>query len=151
MGAQRIVRPADYRVLAEFRYQIRRFLRFSEQAVRRLGLESAQHQLLLAIKGSPCGEKTATITDLAERLQIQHHSAVELVDRLAKRGLVERSRDKLDHRKVFIHLTAAGEAALENLSVSHLDDLRCNGPALAESLQRIAKHDGTSKRNSERR
>jgi len=74
----------DYRGLGEFRYQIRRFLRFSEQVAREAGIEPQQHQLLLAIKGLPEGV-VASISILAERLQIQHHSAVELVDRLVER------------------------------------------------------------------
>ena len=79
---------AEYQALAEFRYQIRRFLRFSEQAARATGLVPQQYQLLLALKGLPNGRK-ATISELAERLQIKHHSTVELIDRLVKRELVE--------------------------------------------------------------
>ena len=75
----------EYQALAEFRYELRRFLRFSEQAARAAGFEPRQHQLLLAIKGLPEG-KQATISALAERLQIAHHSTVELIDRLVERG-----------------------------------------------------------------
>src|ERR1700692_3474102 len=79
--------PAEYRALAEFRYQIRRFLQFSAEAARQYGLEPQQHQPLLAVKGPP-DDVRPTIGELAERLQIQHHSAVELVDRLAEHGAV---------------------------------------------------------------
>src|SRR5213594_2451833 len=99
---------ADYRALAEFRYQLRRFLRFSEQAARAAGLEPQQHQLLLALKGLPEGKK-ATIGALAERLQHAHHSTVELVDRLVERGFIQRSRDEADQRQVLVTLTSQGE------------------------------------------
>src|SRR5438067_13119315 len=89
---------ADYRALAEFRYQLRRFLRFSEQTTREMGLEPQQHQLLLALKGLPNG-RNATVGDLAERLQLRHHSTVELIDRLAERSLIERTRDETDQRR----------------------------------------------------
>src|SRR5260370_41490113 len=95
---------ADYQALAEIRHQIRRFLHFSEQAAREAGLEPQQHQLLLALKGLPEGRK-ATISELAERLQIQHHSTVELIDRMVERDLVQRSRDDEDQRRVLIQLT----------------------------------------------
>ena len=84
---------ADYRALAELRFQIRHFLHFSEQAVREAGLVPQQHQLLLALKGLPAGRK-ATISEVAERLQLRHHSTVELIDRLVGRGLIKRLRDE---------------------------------------------------------
>src|SRR5712692_2945540 len=97
---KKLLRLADYEALAELRYQIRRFLHFSEQAARAAGLEPHQHQLLLALKGLPAPGEPASIGWLAERLQIQHHSAVELVDRLAERGLASRSRAPSDRRQV---------------------------------------------------
>src|SRR5205809_3535225 len=109
---------SDYRALAEFRYQIRRFLHFSEQMARRAGLESQQHQVLLALKGLP-QEKQASISYLAERLQLQHHSTVELVDRLVERGFVQRRRDETDLRRVLVDLTPRGEEILRELSVHH--------------------------------
>ena len=123
----------DYRGLSEFRYQIRRFLRFSEQVAREAGIEPQQHQLLLAMKGLPEG-MLASISILAERLQIQHHSTVELVDRLVERGLVERSRDVEDQRRVLVKLTAQGEEVLGNLSRHTLIELRSIGPTLVGSL-----------------
>ncbi|HVP44783.1 MAG TPA: MarR family transcriptional regulator [Terriglobales bacterium] len=127
----------DYPALAELRYQIRRFLRFSEEAARAAGLEPQQHQLLLAIKGLP-EDRMPTIGTLAERLQLQHHSAVELVDRSVQRGLVRRLRGTSDQRQVFIRLTAKGERTLRDLSVHHRNILREAGPLLAEVLNTLA-------------
>jgi DNA-binding MarR family transcriptional regulator len=122
-----------YQTLAEFRYQLRRFLRFSEQAARAAGLEPQQHQLLLAVKGLPEGRK-ATISALAERLQIAHHSTVELIDRLVERGFIQRCRSEADQRQVLVRLTPQGEEALWNLSLAHRAELRSTGPALVQAL-----------------
>ena len=124
---------ADYRALAEIRYQIRRFLHFSEQAAREAGLVPQQHQLLLALKGLPTGRK-ATISELAERLQIRHHSTVELIDRLVERGLIKRLRDEADQRRVIIHLTPQGEQVLQKLSLLHRHELQLAGPAFVRAL-----------------
>ncbi len=131
---------ADYRALAEFRYQLRRFMHFTEQSARAIGLEPQQHQLLLATKGLPEGRK-ATIGEIAERLKIQHHSAVELVDRLVEHGFVERQRDDEDHRRVLVCLTVQGEEILRRLSTANLAELRISGPALVQALNRLF-HDG---------
>lgn len=122
---------SEYQALAEFRYQIRRFLHFSEQAARAVGLEPHQHQLLLVLKGLPHG-MPASIRHIAERLQVQHHSAVELIDRLE--GLVERSRSEHDRREVFIKLTPRGERLLRELSLHHRTELRSAGPSLVRAL-----------------
>jgi len=126
----------DYQDLAEFRYQIRRFLHFSEQVAREAGLEPQQHQLLLALKGLPEGRK-ATISELAERLQIQHHSTVELIDRMVERDLIQRSRDDEDQRRVFIKLTPQGEEVLRKLSLLHRTELQTTGPALVQAPNRL--------------
>ena len=123
----------EYQALAEFRYQLRRFLRFSEQAARAAGLEPQQHQLLLAVKGLPEGRK-ATISVLAERLQLAHHSTVELIDRLVQRGLIQRCRDEADQRRVLVSLTPQGEEVLRNLSLAHRTELRSAGAALIQTL-----------------
>jgi DNA-binding MarR family transcriptional regulator len=123
----------EYQALAEFRSQLRRFLRFSEQAARAAGLKPQQHQLLLAIKGLPEG-KQATISALAERLQLAHHSTVELIDRLVERGFIQRCRDEGDQRRVLVRLTSQGEEALRNLSLAHRAELRSAGPALVQAL-----------------
>ena len=139
---------ADYQAIAEFRYQIRRFLRFSEDAARSTGLEPQQHQLLLAVKGMP-GGRTARISDLAERLQIQHHSAVELVDRLAARGLVSRALGEDDRREVYVQLSPRGEHILTSLTLHHKNELRAAAPALVAALHEITgKHHARDPRNS---
>ena len=124
---------SEYQALAEFRYQLRCFLRFSEQAARAVGLEPQQHQLLLALKGLPEG-RIATVGELAERLQIQHHSMVELIDRMVDRNLLERSRGESDQRKVIINLTPYGDEVLRKLSLLHRTELRSSGPALVHVL-----------------
>src|SRR5947208_899582 len=128
----------EYHALAEFRYQLRRFLHFSEQAARAAGLEPQQHQLLLALRGFP-DEQPVTIGDLAERLLLQHHSTVELVDRSARQGLVERQRDETDRRRVIVRLTPAGEAVLRELSLPHRQELRTTGPALVRALNTLLR------------
>jgi DNA-binding MarR family transcriptional regulator len=129
------ITDTDYKALAEVRYQIRRFLHFSEQAARTAGLEPHQHQLLLAVRGF----EKPSIGVLAERLQIQHHSAVELVDRLVERRLVSRSRAPSDRRQVIVELTPRGEAELEKLATCHLAELRDNGPALLGALEAVIR------------
>jgi DNA-binding MarR family transcriptional regulator len=127
---------ADYRMLADFRYLIRRFLEFSQIAAGRAGLTARQHQALLAIKGFP-RDDSPTVGDLAERLRIQHHSAVELVDRLAEAGLIVRSHDPQDRRRVLLALTEAAEEHLAGLSAIHLQELQALRPALLEILDRL--------------
>jgi DNA-binding MarR family transcriptional regulator len=127
----------EYRSLAEFRYQIRRFLGFSEEQVRAAGMEPQQHQLLLAVKGLPDGV-TATIGELAERLQLKHHSTVELVNRLEKLGYVARAASQEDRRQVIVHLTPPGASVLRKLSLAHHEELEIAGPRLSKALRSIA-------------
>jgi DNA-binding MarR family transcriptional regulator len=124
----------DYTALADFRYEIRRFLNFSETAARATGIEPHQHQALLAIKGLP-PRQTATVGVLAERLQIQHHSAVELTDRLQSKGLIVRSRGQADRREVLLGLTLRGEKILQELTLSHRTELQLTGPKLVVALE----------------
>lgn len=126
-----------YGVLEEFRYDIRRFLNFSERAARRAGVEPHQHQALLAIKAAQ-GTK-ATVGFLAERLMIRHHSAVELSDRLEKKNLIRRSRGETDRREVFLSLTRKGERMLEQLSEMHRNELQTAGPRLLNALQTVVR------------
>ncbi|MFI5268745.1 MAG: MarR family winged helix-turn-helix transcriptional regulator [Chloroflexota bacterium] len=117
------INRADYEAMAEYRYAIRRFLRFSEDAARESGVTPQQYQLLLAIKGYPNREH-ANITEIAERMQLDHHSAVGLIDRTEERGLVRRVQDQDDRRQVKIHLTSDGEALLSRLAQVHREQLR---------------------------
>jgi len=126
----------EIQALAEFRYQIRRFLRFSEDQARANGIEPQQHQLLLAIKGLPDGMKP-TIGELAARMLIRHHSAVELVNRLCESGAVERVPAEEDRRAVLVQLTEKGEKLLQTLSVAHRDELRDQGPELMKALEKV--------------
>lgn len=136
-------REAHFRALAEFRYEVRRFLNFSESAARAAGVEPHQHQALLALKGLPHGSN-ATIGVLAERLQLRHHSAVELSDRLQQNGLIRRSRNDVDRREVLLQLTPRGEELLERLSAAHRLELRVAGPKLMKALQSVISHNGRS-------
>jgi DNA-binding MarR family transcriptional regulator len=126
----------EFQELAEFRYQIRRFLRFSEDQARACGIEAQQHQLLLAIKGLPKGVRP-TIGELASRMMIRHHSAVELVNRLAQQGAVQRVTADEDHREVHVRLTMTGETLLHRLSVAHHDELKAGGPELMKALSKV--------------
>jgi DNA-binding MarR family transcriptional regulator len=126
----------DYQSLAELRHQIRRFLYFSEKAAKAAGLEPRQHQLLLALKGLPADVRPR-IGELAQRLQIQHHSTVELVNRLSDRGFVRRRRGGEDRREVLLSLTPKGERVLRDLSLYHRQELRNAGPALVAALRRV--------------
>jgi len=128
----------DYATLAEWRYQLRLLLGRRESAARAAGIEPQQYLLLLQVKGlQACG--MVTVGMLAERLQIRHHSAVELVDRLVERGLVARRRDDGDRRQVVVTLKAAGEAVLRRLALYSLAELRTEAPALLATLRRLVR------------
>lgn len=139
----RAITSTDYRSLAELRHQIRCFLHFSEQAARKAGLEPRQHQFLLALKGLPVGARPR-IAEMAERLQIQHHSTVELVDRLAARGFVRRDHHGTDRREVFVCLTPKANQILGVLSLHHKKELALKGPALVAALRKMMS--GTTSR-----
>jgi DNA-binding MarR family transcriptional regulator len=128
---------AEYQLLAALRYALRRFLHFSEESARAVGIEPQQHQALLAIKGFPERERL-TIGELAERLQIKHHSAVELAGRLVANGLAARELDAADRRQVYLTLTPHGEAVLGKLTVAHREEIRRLGPELRALLGRLS-------------
>jgi DNA-binding MarR family transcriptional regulator len=113
----------DYRRLLRFRTELRRFLHWSEEQAEAMGLTAAQHQLLLAVRGSddPDGPR---VGDVAESLLLRHHSAVGLVDRAAEAGLVRRIEDRQDHRVVRLRLTARGRSKLAQLSHRHAEELQ---------------------------
>jgi|SRR5512146_1601174 DNA-binding MarR family transcriptional regulator len=128
----------NYRAMAEFRYQIRRFLRFSEETARAGGLEPQQYQLMLVLKGLPENAR-GRIGEVAERLQIQHHSTVELVDRLARRGLIKRRRSESDRREVLLELTPRGDKLLHDMALHHRAELRELAPDLVAALKRVVR------------
>lgn len=136
--APRPIAKADYVALAEFRFALRKFLDFSQVAAQKAGLTPQQHQALLAIKGF-AGADEVTVSELAERLILRHHSVVELVDRLARLGLVRRMSDPEDHRRVLVSLTTKAERLLNGLSATHLEEIHRLGPYLAALLSRFGQ------------
>lgn len=147
LGGMKKLTLSDYQALAEFRYQIRRFLHFSEQVVKQAGLERGQYQLMLAIKGMPTAVRPR-IRELANRMQIRHHSAVELVNRLEASGFVHRTRAQDDRREVLLALTPKGEKVLGELALHHHDELRSAGPDLVTALRRIMRDGGDATSDS---
>jgi DNA-binding MarR family transcriptional regulator len=138
-GRQHHISDSQYQLLAEFRRQIRSFLHFSEEAARAAGIETQQHQLLLALRGLPEGTRP-TIKVLSEYLSLRHHTTVELVDRLVKRRAIAREQSGEDRREVNLRITPEGEQVLRGLSTSHWNELMKAGPALAESLDSLLAH-----------
>ncbi len=130
------ISKTEYETLAEFRYALRHYLRFSQDAIEKAGITLQQHQALIFIIGYP-GREQVTMSELAERLQIRHHSAVGLVNRLEEQGLVERKQSLLDKRQVWIGLTGKGVEILESLAGIHRAELRHLGPQLCVMLEKI--------------
>lgn len=128
------VSSSDYQALAEIRYRIRCFVNFSEASARAVGLEPQQHQLLLAIRGLRPGV-LPTIRCLAERLQIQHNSAVELVRRSVANGLVVKRASERDRREVLLEIAPKGGRVLEKLALAHRTELRSMAPVLLEAVE----------------
>lgn len=130
------ITKTEYEALAGLRYALRLFLRFSEEAALAAGLTPQQHQALLAIKGFP-GRDRLTVGELAERLQLRHHSAVGLANRLVGSRLIRRKQNAADRRQVHLMLTARGEALLAKLSAAHKEQLRRVGPELELLLKKL--------------
>jgi len=133
--------PDQYRELAEFRRQIRQFLNFSEVTAKEHGIEAQQHQLLLTVRGLPEGVKP-TVREIASRLFIQHHSAVELIDRLENTGAIARHPGTRDRREVWVRLTPAGRTVLRKLALAHRIELERSGPELASALNSVLDRGG---------
>jgi DNA-binding MarR family transcriptional regulator len=131
-----------YQALAEFRYQIRLFLHFSEKAAREAAIEPQQHQLLLAVRGFADEGEGPTVGYLAERLQIRHNTTVELIDRMEERRMIRRRHGDIDKRQVVVELMKPGEKLLEKLSEEHLAEVSQTGPALIEALQGVLSRAG---------
>jgi DNA-binding MarR family transcriptional regulator len=128
----------EYRELAEFRRQIRKFLHFSEAVAKEHGVEAGQHQLLLTLQGLPEGVKP-TIGEIASRMFLQHHSAVELVNRLEHKKAILRHPGDDDKREVWLRLTPAGRILLHKLALAHRTELEKSGPELARALQSVLR------------
>lgn len=131
------ITKSHYETLAALRHALRQFLAFSQTAAREAGLTPQQHQAMLAIKGFPKRDYTS-VSELAERLQLKHHSAVGLADRLVRRGLLRRTPAREDRRRVELRLTAKGEALIERLSAVHLAELKQRGRELHRLVGSIA-------------
>jgi DNA-binding MarR family transcriptional regulator len=131
---------SDFEALASFRHALSRFLHFSASAARSVGLSPQQHQALLAIKGNP-ERPYLTVSELAQRLQLRHHSTVGLVDRLVAKKLVARETDKADRRVVHVSIAPKGEALIARLSAAHREELRKIGPELRDRLDTILGKD----------
>jgi len=130
---------SEFEALSQFRYQLRRFLRFSEQVTRQHGITPLQYLLLLHVKGFP-GREWATVGELAERLQAQHHGVVALISRCEKLGWVSREQGKDDRREVEIHLTAKGDRMVAKMAALHRDEhLNPQGSGLLPQLQDLAE------------
>jgi len=132
---------ADYRALAEFRYELRRYLALSDQAARFAGLHPGQYRFLLMLKGLPDGIEPS-IGNLAGRLGLRHHSTVELVDRLEKRGFIYRERNERHRSFVFVRIAPKGESILRKIVASRKVDLKKAGPVLVEALNTLIKNKG---------
>ncbi|MGO8700492.1 MAG: MarR family winged helix-turn-helix transcriptional regulator [Limisphaerales bacterium] len=129
---------SQYETLAAFRYALRRFIRFSEEAAQAAGVTAQQYQALLAIKGFP-GRDSVTVGELAERLQLRHHSAVGLVDRLAAEKLAVRVPSAKDHRQVLIQVTDRGETVVEKIASVHRQQLKRIGPEIRQLLEQLVR------------
>lgn len=127
---------ASYRQLAELRFRIRQYLQFSEQVARTHGIEPQQHQLMLTIKGLPV-HATPTVSALANRLCLRHHSTVELINRLVERGAAVRKPSLQDRRQVLVELTPTGEELLQKLNADHEKELNICAPELLEQISVI--------------
>jgi DNA-binding MarR family transcriptional regulator len=138
-ASPKTVTQRQYEALATFRYELRRFLRYSEQVTRRHGLTPLQYQLMLQIRGFP-GGRSPTVSELAERLQAKHHGVVSLLTRCEQRRLIERRANRSDRRSVHVRLTARGEKAVERLARLHRDELLALGvPFALRGLKQLAK------------
>ncbi len=130
--------PVDYEALARFRYELRKFQAFSKSAASKAGLTFQQHQALLAVRGFSA-RGPLTVGDLARYLLIQHHTAVELVDRMARLKVLSRSADDADARRVLIRLTREGERRLQKISEINREELRAIGPTLTRLLRLVRR------------
>jgi DNA-binding MarR family transcriptional regulator len=142
--APKPLNAVEYAALAEFRYQLRRFLRNMEEHARGTGHHPQQYQVLLAIKGLP-RELSPTISTIAERMQLNHNSMVELIDRCERKGLLHRAKSGDDRRMVTLALTPEGEQVLRQLASAARQELQTVGPILAESIRQLVQNAAAGK------
>ena len=139
------ISDTEYRALAELRYRIRHFIQEGDAAAQRSNLEPQQYLMLLAIRGLPQGA-VATISTLAERMALKHHSAVELINRLESHGLVRRSRSEGDKREVRVSLLPRGSKLLDRVARERLSELKASGTALVNAITALVQHRHPSQR-----
>lgn len=152
MAAAKITED-EYQALGELRYRIRRFLQEGDETAKQAGLEPQQYLLLLAVRGLPARQE-ATISVLADRLSLRHHSAVGLIDRMEARGYVKRIRGREDRRQVLVSLQPRGEKLLERVVEQRIIELRANGRALVAAISALLETRGASsikKKNARRK
>lgn len=140
----REISTAEYRALAELRYRIRKFVREGDGVSSSSGLEPQQYLLLLMIRGIPSGHE-ATVSNLAERLSLKHHSVVELIDRMESHGYVRRSRSNEDRRSVLVSLLPKGEKMLHQVAQHRIGELRASGAALVDAIGALLKNGRSSR------
>jgi DNA-binding MarR family transcriptional regulator len=135
-GAAETIGVEQFRKLAEFRFQLRKFLHFSHAAAEQCGVRPQQYQMLQCISGMPA-ELDPTIANVAARMLLKHNSAVELVDRTIEQGLLRRCPDPTDHRRILLRVTTQGERILASLAEYHMQELEQAGPELIRALRRV--------------
>jgi DNA-binding MarR family transcriptional regulator len=144
-----VARPERLAELAEFRFQLRRFLGFSEMAAEEAGISAQQYQLLQVVAAVP-RDRECSISYLAERMLLRHNSAVELVDRAERSGLVRRVADEADHRRSLVEVTDRGGRLLTALVEAHMAEIETEGPELLRTLERLIGVGHAAKRNGTR-
>src|SRR5580692_11250187 len=140
-GAAETIGVEQFRKLAEFRFQLRKFLHFSHAAAEQCGVRPQQYQMLQCISGMPA-ELDPTIANVAARMLLKHNSAVELVDRTIEQGLLRRLGDAADHRRILLRMTPQGERVLASLAAFHTKELEHLGPELVRALGRVLNSSG---------
>jgi DNA-binding MarR family transcriptional regulator len=139
------ITSAEYQALAELRYRLRKFVGEGDAVARAAGLEPQQYLLLLALRGLPAGAE-ATISTLADRLALKHHSAVELIDRMESHGYVRRNRSRDDRRRVLVMLLPRGEKLLEQVARHRIEELRSTGATLVNTISALLENGRSSGR-----
>ncbi|HEX4543275.1 MAG TPA: MarR family transcriptional regulator [Candidatus Acidoferrum sp.] len=135
----KVITTPEYQALAELRRRIRKFVHEGDAVASAAGLEPQQYLLLLMIRGIPAGQE-ATVSNLAERLVLKHHSVVELIDRLETHGYVRRNRSREDRRSVLVSLLPRGEKILQDVAQHRIGELRATGAALVNAISSLLQN-----------